>query len=107
MDFWIGSGLAALKDIGNEAEDLHFHGGQYGIVTVRPSPGWQFTLIDSSFDGQSQAAIKEHEAGLTLIHDSFSNVPQAISIDPRVFRGAVGEELAFRRDQRPGNRLRQ
>ena len=82
MEFWIGSGLAALKDVGNEAEDLHFHGGQYGIVTVRPSPGWQFTLIDSSFDGQSQAAIKEHEAGLTLIHDSFRNVPQAISIDP-------------------------
>jgi hypothetical protein len=82
MDFQIGSGLAALKDIGNEAEDLHFHGGQYGIVTVKPSPGWQFTLIDSSFDGQSQAAIKEHEAGLTLIHDEFRNVPQAISIDP-------------------------
>jgi sugar lactone lactonase YvrE len=81
MDFWIGSGLAALKDIGNEAEDLHFHGGQFGIITVRPSPGWQFTLIDSSFDGQSQAAIKEHEAGLTLIHDSFRNVPQAISVD--------------------------
>ncbi len=82
MDFWIGSGLAALKDIGNEAEDLHFHGGQYGIVTQRPSPGWQFTLIDSSFEGQSRAAIQEHEAGLTLIHDSFSNLPQAVSIDP-------------------------
>jgi hypothetical protein len=82
MDFWIGSGLAALKDIGNEAEDLHFHGGQYGIVTVRPSPGWQFTLIDSSFDGQSQAAIREHEAGLTLVHDTFRNLPQAISVDP-------------------------
>jgi sugar lactone lactonase YvrE len=82
MDFWIGSGLAALKDIGNEAEDLHFHGGQYGIVTVKPSPGWQFTLLDSTFEGQSVAAIQEHEAGLTLIHDSFKGVPQAISIDP-------------------------
>jgi hypothetical protein len=82
MDFWIGSGLAALKDIGNEGEDLHFHDGQYGIVTRRPSPGWQFTLIDSSFEGQSKAAIQEHEAGLTLIHDAFSNVPQAVSIDP-------------------------
>ncbi|MFP5206508.1 MAG: glycosyl hydrolase family 28-related protein [Acidobacteriota bacterium] len=82
MDFRIGSGLAALKDIGNEAEDLHIHGGQYGIVTVRPSPGWQFTLLDSSFDGQSQAAIQEHEAGLTLIHDNFRDVPHAISIDP-------------------------
>jgi len=82
MDFWIGSGLAALKDIGNEGEDLHFHGGQYGIVTQRPSPGWQFTLIDSSFEGQSKAAIQEHEAGLTLIHDTFRNVPEAVSIDP-------------------------
>ena len=82
MDFWIGSGLAALKDIGNEGEDLHFHGGQFGIITVKPSPGWQFALLDSSFDGQSQAAIQEHEAGLTLIHDTFRNVPQAVSIDP-------------------------
>ena len=82
MDFHIGSGLAALHDIGNEAEDLHFYGGQYGIITRKPSPGWQFTLLDSTFEGQSIAAIKEHEAGLTLIHDQFKNVPQAISIDP-------------------------
>jgi len=82
MDFHIGSGLAALHDIGNEAEDLHFYGGQYGIVTIKPSPGWQFTLLDSIFDGQRVAAIKEHEAGLTLVHDQFLNVPEAISIDP-------------------------
>jgi sugar lactone lactonase YvrE len=94
MDFWIGAGLAALKDIGNEGEDLHFHGGQYGIVTVRPSPGWQFTLLDSSFDGQSQAAIEEHEAGLTLVHDSFRNVPHAVSIDPD-----FSEELWVARSQ--------
>jgi sugar lactone lactonase YvrE len=82
MDFHLGSALAALKDIGNEAEDLHFYGGQYGIVTEKPSPGWQFTLLDSTFEGQTVAAISEHEAGLTLIHDTFRNVPQAISIDP-------------------------
>ncbi len=83
MDFQIGSGLAALNDIGNEAEDLHFHGGRYGILTRKPSPAWQFTLIDSTFDGQREAAIRENEAGLTLIHDEFRNVPTAISIDPR------------------------
>jgi len=82
IDFHIGSGLAALKDIGNEAEDLHFIGGQYGIITNKPSPGWQFTLIDSTFEGQSEAAILEHEAGLTLIHDTFRNLPQAINIEP-------------------------
>jgi sugar lactone lactonase YvrE len=83
MDFQIGSGLAALHDIGNEAEDLHFHGGRYGILTRKPSPAWQFTLIDSTFDGQREAAIRENEAGLTLVHDAFRNVPTAISIDPR------------------------
>lgn len=81
IDFHIRSGLAALKDIGNEGEDLHFYGGKYGIVTIMPSPGWQYTLLDSTFEGQSIAAIKEHEAGLTLVHDSFRNVARAIDID--------------------------
>ena len=81
MDFRLGSALAALYQVGNESEDLRFYGGQYGIITGRPSPGWQFSLIDSSFDGQQYAAIKEHEAGLTLIHDTFSNVPKAIDIE--------------------------
>lgn len=82
IDFHIGSGLAALNDVGNEAEDLHFYGGRYGIVTGKTSPGWQFTLIDSTFEGQAEAAIREHEVGLTLVHDTFRNLPQAISIDP-------------------------
>ncbi len=81
MNFHIDSGLAALRDVGNEAEDLHFFGGRYGIFTGKPSPGWQFTLLDSTFEGQSIAAIQEHEAGLTLVHDSFRSVPEAISID--------------------------
>jgi sugar lactone lactonase YvrE len=82
IDFHIGSGLAGIHDAGNEAEDLHFYGGQYGIMTRKPSPGWQFTLLDSTFEGQSKAAIKEHEAGLTLIRAHISRTPTAISIDP-------------------------
>ena len=82
MDFHIGSGLAAAKDVGNEAEDLHFYGGRFGIITSKPSPGWQFTLLDSTFEGQREAAISEHEAGLTLVHDSFRDVPAAVVIDP-------------------------
>ena len=54
MDFHIGSGLAALTEVGNEAEDLHFYGGRYGILTDMTSPGWQFTLIDSEFQGQRE-----------------------------------------------------
>ncbi|MGA8043742.1 MAG: glycosyl hydrolase family 28-related protein [Terracidiphilus sp.] len=81
MDFHIGSGLAALTQIGNEAEDLHFYGGRYGILTEKTSPAWQFTLLDSVFEGQHEAAIREHEAGLTLIHDTFRDVPTGIDID--------------------------
>jgi sugar lactone lactonase YvrE len=81
MDFNLGSALAGIHDGGNVAIDLHFHGGQYGIWTRKPSPGWQFTVMDSTFDGQTQAAIREHEAGLTLIRPQFKNVPTAISID--------------------------
>src|ERR1700732_228161 len=82
MDFRIGSGLAGIHDGGNVAQDVHFYGGQYGIWTRKPSPGWQFTLLDATFEGQREAAIREHEAGLTLIRPQFKNVPTAISIDP-------------------------
>lgn len=82
MDFHIGSGLAGLTEIGNEAEDLRFYGGRYGILTDKTSAAWQFTLIDSVFDGQREAGVREHEAGLTLIHDTFRNTPAAIDIDP-------------------------
>jgi sugar lactone lactonase YvrE len=82
MDFHVGTGLAGIHDGGNVAEDLRFFGGKYGIWTRKPSPGWQFTVIDSTFEGQTEAAIREHEAGLTLIRPFFKNVPTAISIDP-------------------------
>jgi hypothetical protein len=82
MDFHIGSGLAALTQIGNQAQDLRFYGGRYGILTDNTSPFWQFTLLDSVFDGQREAAIREHMAGLTLVRDTFRNVPTAIDIDP-------------------------
>lgn len=95
MSFHIGSGMAALYDIGNEAEDLHFYGGAYGIVTGRPSPGWQFTLFDSTFEGQRGAAIKEHEAGLALVHDSFKNVPTAIEIEPKFIEELWIEDSRF------------
>ena len=81
MDFRIGSGLAGVHETGNVMEDVAFHGGQYGIWTGTPSPGWQLTLVDAAFDGQREAAIRERAAGLTLIRPHFRNVPTAIAID--------------------------
>lgn len=82
MDFRTGSGLAGIHEAGNVAEDVRFYGGKYGVWTGKPSPGWQFTMIDATFEGQREAAIREHEAGLTLIRPHFKSVPMAISIDP-------------------------
>jgi len=67
MDFQVGSSRAALEDIGNQASEVHVHGGEYGIITKRTAPVWQFRLMDSSFDGQRTAAIPTQEVGFTLI----------------------------------------
>jgi len=82
MDFRLGSARAGLKDIGNEVEDLHFHGGQFGIITKRSAPGWPILVIDCTFEGQSEAAISCDEAGLAVVRPHFKNVPTAISIVP-------------------------
>jgi sugar lactone lactonase YvrE len=81
MDFHIGSGLAALTDIGNVGQQLRFYGGRYGILTSNTSPFWPYTLVDSLFEGQREAAIREHMAGLTVVRTSFRNVPVGVSID--------------------------
>jgi hypothetical protein len=95
MDFHTGSGLAALTEVGNYAQDLKFYGGRYGILTDKPSPAWQFTLVDSVFDGQREAAIREHEAGLTLIRDTFRNVPAGIDIDPQYYDQLWAKDCRF------------
>jgi sugar lactone lactonase YvrE len=82
MDMRVGSGLAGIHEGGNVLEDVNFHGGRYGIWTGTPSPGWQFTVVDATFEGQHEAAIRERAAGLTLIRPHFKNVPTAIAIDP-------------------------
>jgi len=80
IDFRIGSGRAGIEEVGNEAEDLHFFGGEFGITMHKPSPSWPFLLIDSSFEGQRKAAIETEEGGLTIIRNQFKSVPTAIAV---------------------------
>lgn len=82
MDFHVGSGLAALTQIGNYVEDLRVYGGRYGILTENTSPYWPFVVIDSVFEGQREAAIREHLAGLTVVRTTFRDLPVAVDIDP-------------------------
>jgi sugar lactone lactonase YvrE len=93
MNFRVGTARAAVEDIGNQASDIHVQGGEYGIITKRTAPVWQFLLMDSSFEGQRAAAIKTQEAGFTLIRVSFSNMPVALQIAPGEVEQLYGRDL--------------
>jgi sugar lactone lactonase YvrE len=93
MNFHIGSARAAMEDIGNQAFDVHVYGGKYGIITKRTAPVWQFMLMDSSFEGQSEAAIHTMEAGFTLVRVRFAHMPVAIQIAPGEVEQLYGRDL--------------
>jgi sugar lactone lactonase YvrE len=95
MDFDLGTAFAGVYMVGNYGADLHFRGGRYGIVTEKPSPAWSFTLVDSTFEGQRDAGIREHEAGLTLLGVAFRNVPVGIEIDRGYGDWLYGQRVRF------------
>ena len=95
MDFRLGSGFAGIYQAGNVVHNLHFQGGRYGIVTEKTSPAWQFTVIDSTFEGQRSAAIREHEAGLTLVNVAMRNVPLGMEIDRGYGDSLWGQDVRF------------
>src|SRR5581483_9365449 len=95
MDFRLGSGFAGIYQAGNVVHNLHFHGGRYGMVTEKPSPAWQFSVIDSTFDGQRSAAIREHEAQLTLVNVAMRDVPVGIDIDRGYGDWLWGKDVRF------------
>ncbi|HEX3987701.1 MAG TPA: glycosyl hydrolase family 28-related protein [Acidobacteriaceae bacterium] len=95
-NFELGDARAALEQVGNQAYDIHVHGGKYGIETGKTSPAWQFLLMDSSFDGQTAAAISTHEAGMTLVRDRFADVPVAVEIPQGQVEQLYGRDLVMR-----------
>ncbi|MFT3829359.1 MAG: glycosyl hydrolase family 28-related protein [Opitutaceae bacterium] len=82
IEFRIGEGRAGVEEVGNEAEDLRFIGGEFGIAMHKPSPSWPFVLLDAVFEGQRRAAIETEEGGLTLIRPQFRRVPTAVLVRP-------------------------
>src|SRR3569833_89306 len=81
-DVNIGSAKAGMFDVGNAMNNVRFLGGQYGIYTTKPSPGWQFMMVDTYFEGQREAAIRTQEGGLSFVRLQAKNVPTVISINP-------------------------
>jgi sugar lactone lactonase YvrE len=102
MDFRLGTAFAGVYQAGNVIENVHFHGGRYGIVTEKTSPAWQLTLLDSSFDGQSDAAIREHEVDLTVVNVSIRDTPVGIEIDRGYGDSLWGKDVRFENVSRAG-----
>ncbi|WP_416465434.1 glycosyl hydrolase family 28-related protein [Sphingomonas sp. VDB2] len=102
MEFRLGTAFAGVYQAGNVMENIHFQGGRYGIVTEKTSPAWQFTLLDSSFDGQSQAAIREHEVDLTLVNVAIRNTPVGIEIDRGYSDSLWGKDVRFENISKAG-----
>ena len=79
-----------MDEVGNIIHDCEFIGGQYGIITKKPSPSWPFPLLDSSFENQTLAAIFTEEAGLSIVRCRFSHTPYAVKV-----RDGRSEELVM------------
>ncbi len=94
-DIHIGKGKAGLFEIGNFMEDVKFYGGDYGIYTTKASPGWQFMMLDTYFEGQRKAAIKTQEAGLTIVRMNVKNVPSVILVDQNFWEKLFMEDCRF------------
>lgn len=84
-----------MFDVGNEMEDVRFFGGEYGIYTTKPSPGWQFMMTDTYFEGQRKAAIKTQQAGLTIVRLQAKHVPSVIEINPNYIEKLFMEDCRF------------
>jgi Pectate lyase superfamily protein/SMP-30/Gluconolactonase/LRE-like region len=95
VDINIGNGKAGMFDVGNFMEDVRFFGGEYGIYTTKPSPGWQFVMLDTYFEGQLKAAIRTREAGLTIGRLRAKNVPTVIDIEPNYTEKLFIEDSRF------------
>lgn len=95
IDFHLGSGLAGVYQVGNVAYNLRFYGGRYGILSEKTSPAWQFTLMDSSFEGQRDAAIREHEASLTMINTEIKDTPVGVEINRGYGDWLWGKDVRF------------
>lgn len=95
VDIHIGNGKAGIFDAGNEIEDVRFFGGEYGILTTKPSPGWQFMMVDTYFEGQRKAAIKSREGGLTIVRMTVKNVPTVIEVYDNFYEKLFIEDSRF------------
>lgn len=95
VDLHIENGKAGVFDVGNEMQDVRFFGGEYGIYTTKPSPGWPFMMLDTYFEGQRHAAIHSREAGLTIVRMQVKKVPMVLETEEGLTERLYIEDARF------------
>ena len=95
-----GKGRAGIEDVGNQAHDITIHGGDYGIISKRTSPAWQFLLMDSHITRQRAAAIQTEEVGMTLVRVELADTPVAVEISHGKPEQLYGRDLLLRNIRR-------
>ncbi len=107
IDFRIGSGLAGIIEVGNVGQTPAVPAAAASASwPTSTSPFWPYTLIDSVFEGQREAAIREHQTGLTVVRTTFRNVPVGISIDEGYSDNLWLKDARFERVAHGRDRLR-
>jgi hypothetical protein len=96
VNILVGKGRAGIEDVGNQAHDITIRGGDYGIISVRTSPAWQFLLMDSHITGQRIAAIHTEEVGMTLVRVELGDSPVAVEISHGKPEQLYGRDLLLR-----------
>ncbi|MGB0371799.1 MAG: glycosyl hydrolase family 28-related protein [Opitutales bacterium] len=81
--FDIGDGLGGVFGISNLIEACSFIGGEWGINTVDNTNWYQNSIIDCTFDGQSESAMIFEESRTTVLRATVRNTKDAVVTCPR------------------------
>lgn len=97
VDFDMGDGYAAIHHQANLIQRVRVTGGRVGLLAWAASPGWQTTVMDSTFTGQTEAAIRSHtDAKLSVLRTTISDTPSGIEATPGFTQRLYVQDSVFR-----------
>ncbi|CAM3281643.1 glycosyl hydrolase family 28-related protein [Occultella aeris] len=94
----LADGYAGIDHNANLLQRVTVRGGQFGMLAFAATPGWQTTVLDSSFSGQEVAAIRLHtDAKLSIVRTRFADAAAGIETIPASSQRLVIEDSLFER----------
>lgn len=98
VDIDMGDGYAGIDHNANLIQRVNVTGGRVGMLAYAASPGWQTTILDSSFTRHAEAAIRLHtDAKLSILRTRFADLPQGIEATPAQTQRLYVQDSLFER----------